>query len=138
MGTSIVKERGSFITFTTMDIGIIRELFPHFIEAAKILNIDADFSAKLETALEKIPPYQIGKDGTVQEWIEDWKPGPEGHNVSSYFPFYYGSSITHAENLNLPLHIRNYWNLVIAEADFRWFGILPCGHAWKTEQKQIL
>lgn len=79
---------------TTMDIGIIRELFPHCIEASKILNIDADFSAKLETALKKIPPYQIGKDGTIQEWIEDWTPGPEGHNVSSYFPFYPGSSIT--------------------------------------------
>lgn len=79
---------------TTMDIGIIRELFPHCIEASKILNIDADFSAKLETALKKIPPYQIGKNGTVQEWIEDWKTGPEGHNVSSYFPFYPGSSIT--------------------------------------------
>jgi alpha-L-fucosidase 2 len=78
----------------TMDIGIIRELFPHCIEASKMFGVDADFRAKLETALTKIPPYQIGKSGFVQEWIEDWKPGPQGHNVSPNFPFYPGSSIT--------------------------------------------
>ena len=78
----------------TMDLGIIRELFPHCIEASKILGVDADFRDKLETALTKIPPYQIGKSGFIQEWIEDWKPGPQGHNVSPNFPFYPGSSIT--------------------------------------------
>ncbi len=78
----------------TMDLGIIRELFPHCIEASKILGVDADFRAKLEVALTKIPPYQIGKSGFIQEWIEDWKPGPQGHNVSPNFPFYPGSSIT--------------------------------------------
>jgi alpha-L-fucosidase 2 len=78
----------------TMDVGIIRELFPHCIEASRILGLDADFRAQLETALTKIPPYQIGKSGFVQEWIEDWKPGPQGHNVSPNFPFYPGSSIT--------------------------------------------
>jgi alpha-L-fucosidase 2 len=77
----------------TMDLGIIRELFPHCIEATRILGVDPDFHAKLETALTKIPPYQIGKAGFVQEWIEDWKPGPQGHNVSPNFPFYPGSSL---------------------------------------------
>lgn len=78
----------------TMDLGIIRELFPHCIAASRILGVDADFRAQLETALTKIPPYQIGKSGFVQEWIEDWQPGPQGHNVSPNFPFYPGSSIT--------------------------------------------
>ena len=78
----------------TMDVGIIRELFPHCIEAGKLLNVDADFRAKLEIALTKIPPYQIGQSGFIQEWIEDWKPGPQGHNVSPNFPFFPGSSIT--------------------------------------------
>jgi alpha-L-fucosidase 2 len=77
----------------TMDVAIIRDLFPHCIEAAKILNTDAEFSARLAEALAKIPPYQIGKDGLLQEWIEDWKRGPEGHNLSTHFPFYPGNSI---------------------------------------------
>jgi alpha-L-fucosidase 2 len=78
----------------TMDVGIIRDLFPHCIEAGRALNLDADFREKLEAALKRIPPYQIGKSGFVQEWIEDWQPGSQGHNVSPNFPFYPGSSIT--------------------------------------------
>jgi len=78
----------------TMDVAIIRELFPHCIEAASILALDVDFSARLQEALKELPPYQIGKSGFVQEWIEDWQPGPQGHNVSPNFAFFPGSSIT--------------------------------------------
>jgi alpha-L-fucosidase 2 len=45
----------------TMDVGIIRELFPHCIEAAKLLGVDSDLSNKLQMALTKIPPYQIAQ-----------------------------------------------------------------------------
>jgi len=30
----------------------------------------------------------------LQEWIEDWRPGGQGHNMSPNFTFYPGSSIT--------------------------------------------
>jgi alpha-L-fucosidase 2 len=79
---------------TTMNIGMVRDLFPHVIEAGRILNVDQDFSAKLAEALKKIPPYQIGKDSLLQVWIEDWKRGNEGHNMSANFGFYPGNSIT--------------------------------------------
>jgi alpha-L-fucosidase 2 len=77
----------------TMDVAIIRELFTHCLEAGKLLGIDEDFRAKLEAALKRIPPYQINRLGYLQEWIEDWKSGPQGHNVSPNFTFYPGSSI---------------------------------------------
>ena len=77
----------------TMDIAIIRELFPHCIAAAKELGIDEDFSKKLAAALAKLPPYQIGSSGFLQEWIKDWKQAPAGHNVSPLFTFYPGRSI---------------------------------------------
>ena len=79
---------------TTMDIGIIRDLFPHCIEAQKILGTDHEFGVRLAEALEKIPPYQVGKDGLLQVWIEDWKRGNEGHNMSANFGFFPGNSIT--------------------------------------------
>ena len=78
----------------TMDVALLRELFPHCIEAGRVLGVDADFRVKLEDALTRIPPYQIGSSGFVQEWIEDWKSGPQGHNVSPNFAFYPGCSIT--------------------------------------------
>jgi alpha-L-fucosidase 2 len=77
----------------TMDVAIMRELFPHCIEASRLLGIDADFRARLEETLTKLPPYKVNSRGFLQEWIEDWKPGEQGHNFSPQFPFYPGSSI---------------------------------------------
>ncbi len=64
----------------TMDVAIIRELFPHCIAASKLLGVDEEFRGKLEAALTKLPPYQINQLGYLQEWIEDWRPGDQGHN----------------------------------------------------------
>ena len=78
----------------TMDIAITRDLFSHCIEAAVILGTDEEFRTQLATALKRLPPYQINRLGHLQEWIEDWKSGDQGHNMSPDFTFYPGSSIT--------------------------------------------
>ena len=78
----------------TMDIAQIRELFSHCLEAEKILKTDEDFGAKLADAIKKLPPYRVNSHGFLQEWIEDWTPGTEGHNVSPNFPLFPGSTIT--------------------------------------------
>jgi alpha-L-fucosidase 2 len=92
----------------TMDIAIIRELFPHCIEAGKLLGMDDDFRGKLEVALTKIPPYQISSLGFLQEWIEDWQEGGQGHNVSPNFTFYPGSSIILRRDPQLAGAIQNW------------------------------
>ena len=78
----------------TMDVAIIRELFPHCIEASRALGVDEEFRGRLEAALKRLPPYRINRLGHLQEWIEDWQAGPQGHNCSPNFAFYPGSSIT--------------------------------------------
>jgi len=78
----------------TIDIALIHDLLSQCIEAGEILNMDKDFSAKLTATLKRIPPYRINSQGSLQEWIEDWTPGTEGHNTSSHFPFFPGNSIT--------------------------------------------
>ena len=79
---------------TTMDNALIRDLFPHCIEAAKILGVDNEFCGRLAAALERIPPYMIGENGMLQGWIEDWTRGRENHNWSGTFGLYPGNSIT--------------------------------------------
>ncbi len=101
---SMSPEQGYFVddsskeiflsTSTTMNVGIAKDLFLHCIEAEKLLKINSEFGKKLASALEKIPPYQIGEDGLLQVWIEDWKRGNEGHNMSANFGFFPGNSIT--------------------------------------------
>ncbi|MGD0343320.1 MAG: glycoside hydrolase family 95-like protein, partial [Bacteroidales bacterium] len=103
------KAKEAFLSSTTtMNIGIIRDLFPHIIEAEKILNIDQEFGAKLAEALQKIPLYQIGKDGLLQVWIEEWKRGSEGHNMSANFGFYPGNSITLRGNPEIAAAIKKW------------------------------
>ena len=77
-----------------MDIAQIRELFGHCIEAGQILGIDKDFQARLAATLPKLEPYRINSHGYLQEWIEDWTPGTENHNISPNFPFFPGDTIT--------------------------------------------
>ena len=115
---SVSPEQGYFIddneeemflsSSTTMNVGIVKGLFSHCIAAQKILNKDQEFGEKLSEALEKIPPYQIGEDGLLQVWIEDWKRGNEGHNMSANFGFFPGNSITLRGNPEIAAAIQKW------------------------------
>jgi len=79
----------------TADLAMIRECFDKTIKASKILNIDTDFRAKLETALSKLHPYQIGKKGNLQEWYHDWEDkDPKHRHQSQLFGLFPGNHIT--------------------------------------------
>jgi len=80
---------------STMDISIIRELFSSLIRASKVLNRDQTFRRKLEAALPRLYPYQIGQYGQLQEWFRDWdEPSDKHRHLSHLFGLYPGSQIT--------------------------------------------
>lgn len=79
----------------TADLAMIRECFEKTIKASKVLNTDADFRKKLETALSKLHPYQIGKKGNLQEWYFDWDDNEPKHRHQSHlFGLFPGDHIT--------------------------------------------
>jgi alpha-L-fucosidase 2 len=79
----------------TMDFGIIRELFGDCQSAARVLGVDAAFSERLKSALDRLPPYQVGRHGQLQEWLEDFAEAEPGHrHVSHLFALHPGRSIT--------------------------------------------
>jgi len=79
----------------TADLAMIRECFDKTIKASKVLNTDADFRAKLETALAKLYPYQIGKIGNLQEWYFDWNDNdPKHRHQSQLFGLFPSDHIT--------------------------------------------
>ncbi len=79
----------------TMDFGIIRELFDGCLRAGQILGVDPEFGARLMAALRRLPPYQIGKLGQLQEWLEDFGEAEPGHRHTSHlFALHPGRSIT--------------------------------------------
>ena len=55
-----------------MDSQILRDLFAHCIEAAKILGRDAKFSAACAAARARLPPDRIGKVGSCRS---GWRTG---------------------------------------------------------------
>ncbi len=55
-----------------MDEEILRDLFTRCIEAAEILGTDADFRKQLDQTRARLAPIQIGAQGQIQEWLDDW------------------------------------------------------------------
>jgi alpha-L-fucosidase 2 len=81
----------------TMDEEILRDLFTHCIDASKILDTDSDFRKKLEETRARLAPIQIGAQGQVQEWLEDWDlaSGDLQHrHISHLYALFPSSQIT--------------------------------------------
>lgn len=91
--------RGQTIYGGTADLSMIRELFADYLKSAAVLGVDADFQKKVKEALQKLYPYQVGKDGNLQEWYHDWKDqDPRHRHLSHLFGAYPGTSITSSAN----------------------------------------
>jgi alpha-L-fucosidase 2 len=90
--------RGVSITAgPTMDSQILRDLFNACITSAQLLNRDAEFATALAAARDRLPPNQIGAQGQLQEWLEDWDaqaPDQKHRHVSHLYGFYPGNQIT--------------------------------------------
>ncbi len=92
----------------TMDIQLIHDLFGHCIAAAETLDIDTSLSEELSEAVMRLPPYQIGTDGTLQEWIHDYEEANPGHrHFSHLFAFHPGDQFTLRETPVLSHAVRN-------------------------------
>lgn len=94
-GPSNSPEQGGLVMGPTMDHQIIRDLLDNTIEAARILGVDKELAAQLQTIRKQIAPNQIGKHGQLQEWMEDKdNPKDEHRHVSHLWGVYPGWDIT--------------------------------------------
>ena len=79
----------------TADLAMIRELFLDVIAAQKILKNDNEFATKINTALNNLHPYQVGKAGNLQEWYYDWEDSDPKHRHQSHlYGLYPGTHVT--------------------------------------------
>lgn len=89
--------RGVVTHATTMDLSIIWEHFTNTIAAARVLGIEPEFAARLETARARLLPLQIGRRGNLQEWAADYLEQDVRHrHVSHLFGVHPGRQITPA------------------------------------------
>jgi alpha-L-fucosidase 2 len=80
-----------------MDEEILRDLFSNCIEASKLLDTDPDFRKQLEQTRSRLAPLQIGKQGQLQEWLDDWdaRAREQQHrHISHLYALFPSSQIT--------------------------------------------
>ena len=84
--------QGSTFYGGTADLAIIRELFKNTIKGAQALGIDTEYQQQLQSALERLRPYHIGKRGNLMEWYYDWDDQDWHHRHQSHllglYPFH--------------------------------------------------
>ena len=81
----------------TMDMQILGDLFHACAQASLVLGIDTEFRDKVLAARARLAPMQIGSEGQLQEWLEDWDAqAPEQHHrhVSHLYGLYPSAQIT--------------------------------------------
>ncbi|WP_309118150.1 glycoside hydrolase family 95 protein [Paenibacillus sp.] len=88
-------EEGTLCVGPAMDSQIARELFTACLEAMERLGEPRSMKESLRRALIRIPEPKIGKNGCLQEWLEDYEEKHAGHrHISHLFALHPGSQIT--------------------------------------------
>jgi alpha-L-fucosidase 2 len=82
----------------TMDRAIIFELYRNCIKSAEILGIDEGFRDTLQSQLKQIQPLQIGSDGRLMEWMEEFDERDAGHRHISHLYALHPSNQISKEN----------------------------------------
>jgi alpha-L-fucosidase 2 len=98
-----ISGKSTLLTYApTMDMQIINDLFIRTVAASKILQDDAKFRDTLSNTMKQLEPTKLAKDGSIQEWIEDYKEVEPGHrHVSHLFGLHPSDQITSAKTPEL-------------------------------------
>ena len=77
-------QRVSLSMGCAMDQEIIWDTFTNFLEAAKGLGIDDDFTKRVAGALDRLALPEIGADGRLKEWRHEFEEAEPGHRHMSH------------------------------------------------------
>ena len=76
---------------STYHMSIARAIFNAVINSSSILKRDSELRSRLKELKGQFPPFKIGEDGTLQEWIKDYEEADPGHRHLSHllglYPF---------------------------------------------------
>ncbi len=81
---------GSIIPGTTIcagssiDMQILHDLFGYYLKASEILGKQSKLQERVAKARAKLVPPQIGSDGSLQEWADDWRSLEKNHRHFSH------------------------------------------------------
>lgn len=78
----------------TIDEQLLRDLFGHTVRAAEILSLDASLREELKDVRSRLAPDQVGSEGQLLEWLEEYgEPEIHHRHVSPLWGLYPGEEI---------------------------------------------
>ena len=94
---------------STMDLALIKELFQNLSLAAEVLEIQDDIVEEVRKVWIKLPEYQIGQYGQIQEWEKDFPEQDPGHrHFSGVVGFHPGTTINPYDTPELLEGVRRF------------------------------
>jgi len=81
---SMSPEHGGLVAGPTMDMSILRDLFEQTARAGELLGVDPAFRATVLATRARLAPYQVGKYGQLQEWLDDIDGEHDRHKHNSH------------------------------------------------------
>ncbi len=69
---------------SSIDMQILYDLFGYYLKASDVLEKRSPLIEQVRSAREKLVPPQIGSDGSLQEWADDWKSLEKNHRHFSH------------------------------------------------------
>lgn len=69
---------------SSIDMQILYDLFGYYLQASEILGKKSALVERVRGAREQLVPPQIGSDGSLQEWADDWRSLEKNHRHFSH------------------------------------------------------
>ncbi|HQZ95989.1 MAG TPA: glycoside hydrolase family 95 protein [Pyrinomonadaceae bacterium] len=69
---------------SSIDMQILHDLFGYYLKASEILGKSSPLVDRVREAREQLVPPQIGSDGSLQEWADDWRSLEKNHRHFSH------------------------------------------------------
>jgi len=90
-----MNSKSTIIAGCTMDNQLAFDILLNTMQAAKILNENPAYIAKLKQTADRLPPMQIGQHNQLQEWLHDADDPKNDHrHVSHLYGLYPGDQIS--------------------------------------------
>jgi alpha-L-fucosidase 2 len=73
----------------TADVGAAKQVLRRAIATSELLGRDAQQREKWSTLLKRMPPYEVGSDGSFREWLWPGLPEkPDHRHAMQFYPLY--------------------------------------------------
>jgi hypothetical protein len=122
----------------TMDVAAARELLTNLVAASRVLGVNQARVPVWEGMLKKMPPYLVGPEGAVKEWLTPALEDNHDHRHSSQlYALYDGMPPEIAESPELraafrrviELKLERHWTDWQRKGGFMSFGLVQLGQA---------